>query len=767
MRAFKNIFLATLLLSNASLLLADDNLDDLSLEDMLEMETELTADVGSRNGAKDSMESSAPVDVITFEQIEHSGLTSLTDVLRYFVAGFNAPNTSVNDGSDHVRAFTLRGMSPDQVLVLINGKRVHTSALLHVNGSIGRGSSNVDLDTIVVNSIERIEVLRDGAAAQYGSDAISGVINIILKGIGHKNSISVYSGIRKKGDGSKVQANTFVSIPRKYDGFVNLSLSAKKNEKTQRAGADRRISPAEVKTHYGLPDSKSFGAVLNVELPQENNLNIYSNALFNYRDSKASAFFRIPDATKQTKYPNGFLPIINANILDYSFSLGVKGEFYDGVYWDLSNTYGYNDFKFLVDDSMNYALGSSSPTSFNNGTLSFLQNTTNLDLKTTVDKLDLAGGVEHRYENYKIVAGDEESYYEGGSQGFAGFRPENETDSSRESYAVYLDSTYHFTKDFSLEGAARYENYSDFGSTKNVKLATAYKITPKLLLRSSASTGFRAPSLSQSNYSHTSSFLSGGVVVTQGTLKPTNVVSQLFGAKALKPEKSKHFSLGGVYQPLKDLSIMVDYFYVQIADRIMLSDAFKLTSTDEAKYGMSEVSFFTNAVDTKTQGIDIKLNYKYTFEDNAKIAITTWYNHNKNEVISFNTNATSRENSFKQIDRIENGQPKDSIKFLTNYSKNAYNITLNFIGYGSYRQVIKNIAYDFDPIITTDLGVSYKMTKSVNMAIGGNNIFDVMPSKWKNLSGVFHGNNGILPYSNYAPMGFSGAFYYARISLKF
>jgi len=507
--------------------------------------------------------------------------------------------------------------------------------------------------------------------------------------------------------------------------------------------------------------------VLNAELPQENNLNIYSNALFNYRDSKASAFFRPPDSTKQTKYPNGFLPIINANILDYSFSLGVKGEFDDGVYWDLSNTYGYNNFKFLVEDSMNYALGTPSPSSFSNGNLSFLQNTTNLDLKTTINKLDLAGGIEYRYENYKIAAGDEASYYHGGSQGFSGFRPENETDSSRGSYAVYLDSTYNFVKDFSLEGAARYENFSDFGSTINVKLATAYKIIPEFLLRSSASTGFRAPSLSQSNYSQTSSFLSGGSVITQGILKPDNVVSQLFGAKALKPEKSKHFSLGGVYQPLKDLSIMIDYFYAKIGDRIMLSDTFTLSPADKVRYGMSKVSFFTNAIDTKTQGIDIKLNYKHTFEDNAKIAVITWYNHSKNKVVSFNTDATSRESSFKEIDKIENGQPKDSIRFLTNYSKNAYNIALNLSRYGSYRQVVSGTAYDFDPIITTDLEVSYKITKSVNMAIGGNNIFDAMPNKFKNLSGIAYGNDGILPYSNYAPLGFSGAFYYAKISLEF
>lgn len=762
-RPIKQITLSLFLFTS---LVANDDILEESLEDIMGMESELKAEVGSRNGSKNFLESRAPIDVITFDQIEHSGLTSLQDVLGYFVAGFNAPKSSVSDGSDHVRAFTLRGMSPDQVLVLVNGKRMHTSALLHVNGIIGRGSSNVDLNTIVVSSIEKIEILRDGAAAQYGSDAISGVINIILKGIGHENSVSVHTGIRKEGDGSKLHADTFISVPMKYDGFVNLSFSAEKNEETQRAGADRRLDSAEVKTHYGLPESKNFGAVLNVELPQENNMNIYANSLLNYRESRASAFYRTPDDERILK-PEGFLPMINANILDYSFALGVKGEVGSGIYWDLSNKSGYNDFQLLVDDSMNYALGASSPRSFDNGSLSFLQNTTNLDLKTTLGKLDLAGGLEYRYENYQIEAGEEASYHEGGSQGFSGFRPENETDSSRNSYAIYVDATYNFTDDFSVEGAARYENFSDFGETTNVKLALAYKVLPEVLLRTSASTGFRAPSLSQSHYSQTSSFLLGvDTIITQGILKPDHEVSQLFGAEVLKPEKSKHFSVGTVYQPTENLSFMIDYFLAQVEDRIMLSDTFSLSAEEQATYGMAAASFLTNAVNTKTQGIDIKLNYKYVLEDNSKLDIGVWYNYSKNEVIGFNSESTNREDSFVQIDRIENGQPKDSLKILTNYEVDAYNMVLNLNRYGSYNQARSDVSYHFDPMITADAEVAYKVSEDTILAVGGNNIFNAMPSKW-DLSGIGYGSDGILPYSNYAPIGFSGAYYYVRANIKF
>ena len=282
----KKFIFTTFLLSLP--LLANNNLFDEDIEDILSMESEIKADVGSRDGARNHLDSNSPVDIVTHEQIEHSGLTSLVDILRYYVAGFNAPETSVADGSDHVRAYTLRGMSPDQILVLINGKRLHTSALLHVNGTIGRGSSHVDLDTIAVRSIQRVEILRDGAAAQYGSDAIAGVINIILKGMGHKNSVNVHSGQRTNGDGQTYQADSFISIPLAYDGFVNMTVDFTKQRDTQRAGIDNRLAIPREETHAGIPESKNYKAMLYTEIPLNCDLNIYSQALFNKRDRRFS-----------------------------------------------------------------------------------------------------------------------------------------------------------------------------------------------------------------------------------------------------------------------------------------------------------------------------------------------------------------------------------------------------------------------------------------------------------------------------------------------
>ena len=766
----KKLKVIVILLSMILSLNASDDFDE-SLEDLLNMESELKADVGSRSGAANFLDSPVPVDVITSTQIENSGLTSLTDVMRYFVAGFNAPETSVADGSDHSRAFTLRGMSPDQVLVLVNSKRLHSSSLLHVNGTIGRGSSGVDLDTIVLNSIEKIEILRDGAAAQYGSDAIAGVINIILKGVGHKDSISIHGGMRSRNDGEKLQADVFVSVPLKYDGFINFSLAATQQEDTQRAGEDLRLTSPSVKTHVGIPESKNIGLVLNAEVPLESGLLLYSNVLFNYRDSEASAFFR-PSSTQNTPiYTNGFLPILQAENIDTSISAGLKGEMFQGVYWDLSNVYGQNDINYKVKDSMNYSLSGQSPTSFDNGGLSFIQNTTNLDLKTSFDNLDLAGGMEYRYEKYEIESGEVSSYSNGGSQGFSGYQPDNEVDSSRDSYAIYLDTTYHFTSNFSVEGAARHEKFSDFGSTDNFKISTMYKIIPELLFRSSVSTGFRAPSLAQSNYSHTSSF--GGL--TEGTFKPDHAVSQAFGAEELKPEESEHFALGAVYQPTNKISFMVDYYYINVDDRIMLSDDLVGVTPNQiavmSAHGVSKARFFTNAVDTSTQGVDIKANFKHDFDNSDKLDIGIWYNYNKNEVKSYNTKIVTEANSFEQIDRLENGQPKDSIRLIVNYEVEKLITTLNLSRYGKYKQVYNNVAYKFDAAYITDLNMAYNFTTDFKIAIGANNLFDVTPNKWDGLSATsgapFYGSNGIKPYSRYSPFGYSGAYYYTNLSLKF
>ncbi|MBL4630062.1 MAG: TonB-dependent receptor [Paraglaciecola sp.] len=765
-----NILIITVLPFVTFLTYADEDLFNESLQDLLSLSTELKADVGSREGARNILYSRSPVDAITYEQINRSGLTSLTDVLRYFVAGFNAPETSVADGSDHIRAFTFRGMGANQTLVLINGKRTHSSSLLHVNGVIGRGSNSVDLDTIAVKSIEKIEILRDGAAAQYGSDAIAGVINIILKGIGHKDSITLTAGQREEGDGEQLYIDGFISYPLKYDGFVNISLSLKNQNETQRAGEDRRLAAPIQKTHVGIPESQNILATFNVEIPQKNDVLFYSNATFNSRKSHASAFFRAADNTR-VMFSEGFLPIINADITDSRISFGMSGQWNNGYVWDVSNTYGYNKFEFSLENSINYTLAEDSPTSFYNGALISIQNITDFDVNKRLGKFELAAGLEYRHEGYQIESGDPESYIGTASQGFAGFKPENETDTTRTSYSIYADVTYNATDQWSIETAGRYEHFSDFGSTSNLKIATDYIITPLLLLRGSASTGFRAPSLAQIGYSQVSSFLDGDVLTSQGTFTVDHAVSQSLGAKELTPEKTKHLTIGSVYQPTKDISFMIDYFYAAVDDRIMLSNELFGTTTEQlnvlSEYTVDKARFFTNAANTETEGVDAKLNVKHLFSDKSKLDMTLWYNYSENEFSSFNDTVINESNSFSQIIRIENGQPKSAMRFLTHYATGPFNITANLSRYGAYKQAMNGIAYNFESAWTTDFSVTYAVNDQVNLSLGGLNILNAKPNKWNNLDGDIFGSNGVKPYSRYSPFGYSGAYYYLKTEITF
>ena len=765
----KRIFFSSLFLINS--LSANEKLFDEDIEKLLSITTESKVDVGSRDDERNYLSSNTPIDVVTNQQIKDCGLTSLIDVLRYYVAGFNAPETSIADGSDHVRAYTLMGMNPDQILVLINGKRVHTSALLHVNNTIGRGSSHVDLDTISLVSIDRIEILRDGAAAQYGSDAIAGVINIILKGSGYSNILNVQSGIRKAGDGEQLEANLFMSIPLKYDGFVNFTFDAKKQNQTQRAGLDHRVEIPRVTTHVGIPDYKNYIASVYTEILQENGTNIYSQLSVEHKDSEASAFFRPSNEISKSLYSDGFLPIIEAKIMDYIGVIGIKGELDDSITWDLSNSYGLNNFHYFVNNSMNYSLDASSPEKFDNGSLSFTQNTTTLEFKKDDDRFKIAGGLEFKYENYKIKKGDYESYIGTGSEGFAGYGPENEVDVDRDNYAIYIDGIYHLSEKIKLESALRYENYSDAQESTTSKVAISYKLTSKIMLRGSGSTGFRVPSLAQSFYSQTSSFIdSNNELTTQGTFRVDHEVSKSLGAKKLKSEKSKHLTIGTVFRPNKKTSLTVDYSYIVVRDKIVLTPDLSPRTQEQkeifAKYNLSAARFFANAARMTTKGINIKLNHQYIASRNSTFDFGVWFSYSKNSVKKTDDISLSNSNNSTEI-MIESGQPKDSLKLLTKYKYKKLETTLNIDRYGSYVQLMNDEIYKFNAAWITDLNIAYKLTKNIKTSFGGINIFDAMPNKWDNLDGDLYGTNGIKQYSRYSPFGYSGAYYYIKLSMKF
>lgn len=758
---------------------------DKPLDKLLEVETEQKADIGSRGGDRDSTLSEVPIDVITAKEIRSSGATELTRVLEKFIAGFNAPRTSITDGSDHSKIFTLRGLSPDQVLVLINGKRVHQSSLMNVNGTIGMGTSGVDLNTIPLTAVERIEVLRDGAAAQYGSDAIAGVINIILKGYAQESEASVMYGKTSKGDGAFKQSDLFLSLPLEYDGFFNLSAEFRDRSKTNRAGVDDRVQypegdarnslPSIARTEFGEPETLDKIIALNSEIVSKNGTVFYIHGLYNDRDSEAGAFFRraADDRNNINIYPDGFLPKIAPKIQDYSLTLGSKGVLGRDILWDASYTRGHNDFHFFVKNSLNSSLGDSSPTAFDSGGTKYTQDVLSLDLSKKIGKLNVAAGAEFRHENYRIYSGQEESYvlgsYSGyaGAQGFPGFQPQNEVDKNRHNAAAYVDLKYELNRDLTLGAASRYEKYSDFGETLNEKLSATYKLTPDILLRSSASTGFRAPSLTQAYYTSTVSMMVDYELYQAGTFATDHPLSVALGAKELDAEKSKHLSLGGVYSPNSNFSLSLDYFYTKIDDRIMMSGEIYEGMSQDIKsilnsYSVNSARYFMNSADTKTDGIDLRANYKHFFENNtyAKF-IASYHRHDTNIERTTDAPVILGESGDEilldeyTISTIQDGQPKESIKLYMQYFFKDYIFALNINRFDSF----KSGSYKFGAKTVTDVDLTYNIDKSAYVTIGAENIFDVYPDTWE--------PTGMIPYSQHSPFGFSGAFYYLRAGIKF
>ena len=753
-----------------SSLFAED-LSNNSLEDLMGMESEARAEVGSRSGSRDFLDAIVPIDVITYNQIQNSGQKKLTQILSYFISGFNSPTPAIKDGSDHVPASTLRGLNPDQVLVLINGKRLHSSALLHVNDTVGRGTSGVNLNTISVASIDHIEILRDGAAAQYGSDAIAGVINVILKQGNYANVASSKMGMNLDGGGESVQADLFYSVPLEYDGYLNVSAEVQNQNHTDRSGIDHRDqysvgdTGTSKTTPLGQPKATNYLLTLNSKAYYENDISLYTIAITNYQDSENNAYFRTPLDANNSIYSDGFLPIIQTKMLDYSLTGGVTQNLNDSSSWDLSQTIGSNDFHYYVHNSANYSMGSASPTSFDAGGLSTLQAVTNLDYKTNINDIKFALGLEYKYERYKIESGERASYAQdsnasAGSQGFPGFRPENEVDASRNNYSIYIDLNYNITEKLLLDGAVRFEDYSDFGSTVNYKLAFSYKIQPSLLIRVSGSTGFKAPTLSQSYFTSSATTVdSAGAISSTKTLKPTDPLAISLGAQALKPEESEHFTTGFVYKPTENLSLSTDYFYTKIDDRIMLSTDINVTG--------GKIRYLTNAVNTQTEGVDVRVNYFYILTNGANLSFNGSFSYAKTKVLSFNSARNGLATSIEENNRIEDAQPKDNLKLLFNYDLKPLNVALNVNRYGSFKDVYNNQVYNFGAQWSSDLDVSYALSKKLKLAIGGTNILNSYPDEWGERAMTSTTTASIVPYSQYSPIGYSGAYYYVRVTYEF
>jgi iron complex outermembrane receptor protein len=774
--------------------------------------------VGTRAAERTSTDAPVPVDVLSAAEIKQSGRTETSQIIQSLAPSFNFPRATVSDGTDHTRPATLRGLQPDQVLVLINGKRRHTSALINVNNSIGRGSGMVDLNAIPASAIERIEILRDGAAAQYGSDAIAGVINIILKE-GAPNELTATAGQTVESDGGVIQAGANYAIGLGGDGVLQIAGEYRDRGFTNRslpdlrtqyfAGDPRNNDPnltGQINHRQGDADTEDAGLFINLAKPVAAETEVYFFGGATARSGESAGFWRRAqeDRTVRAIYPDGFLPMIGTKISDFSGVLGLRGD-RAGWRWDVSVDYGRNLFHFDVLNSANVTLGAASPTEFYAGTLKADLLSTKLDVARAFEvglssPLNVAVGGEFRREGYHITEGEPDSYRDGGvrvldgpnagaqgapgAQVFPGFRPGDATDQSRNNVAGYVDLEAQLIDKVLVGLAARAEHYNDFGSTTDGKVTARFEPISGFAVRGSVSTGFKAPSLGQSFFSATSTNFINGIPFENRTFPVSSDVAQILGAQPLTAEKSENYSFGLALNPVKNLAITADYYQILIDDRIVFSGNFNQPAvvtflTNAGFPGVSGARFFTNAIDTRTLGVDIVANYGFAVGATSTIRLTGGYNYNVNRVLRVAPTPPAlgafQETLFDRVERarIEVGQPRNNV-YLSgtfNYQDLGFTLRTQRFGHVTSFGTPANGSLDqtFSPKWITDLNASYVFGNRLTISAGVDNVFDVYPDKNSLGDATTAGNNnfGIFPYNQISPFGFNGAFYYGRLTFGF
>jgi iron complex outermembrane receptor protein len=815
--------------------------------------------LGSRSAPRSRMDTPVPVDVVDIQRLTANvAQVSVNQILNFVAPSFTSNVMSLTDATDHIDPASLRGLGPDQVLVLINGKRRHTTSVININGSLGKGSVGTDLNAIPTSAIKRIEILRDGASAQYGSDAIAGVINIILNSDVNKLTASVsgggFAGKHSDGlDGETVQANVNYGVAlNDKGGFLNLAGSFDFRDFASRTtpyrgvifndynnpqlyptptGVDitdeelarRGLSRGDFVPNIGQSQNRGGSLFFNSAIPVANKAEVYAFGGVNYRNGTSTAFYRTPRQLTQTNatiYPNGFLPEINTNNLDQSFAVGIRGTVGS---WkaDLSNTYGRNVVEFATQNTLNASMLTASPTSFESGGYDFTQNTTNLDFsrffETPLNGINVAFGFENRLEHYRINPGEEASYVNygnainvgtptspvyvpsptgniptrfaangaalaGGAQGFPGISQDNLTNESRSSIAGYADVELNFTEKFLVDGAVRFENYSDFGSTLNGKIAARYKFSDAFLLRGAVNTGFRAPSLHQRYFNSTSTVFIDGAFVESGTFANDSRVAQLLGIPELKEETSDSYSLGFTSN-LGKFKITIDGYLVNINDRVIYtgqfagSNAATATPQDRELYDLLRLAnattarFFANAVDTRTQGIDAVFSYSTPLGNGifrADLANTFTKTQIVGDVHASPLLVGKESIYLDEASRIliEHVTPRIKTNLSLDYSWNKWNAFVRNVYFGEVQQPTNVVAnrQTLPGRVITDVGAGYNLTKNLKLTVGANNIFDVYPAQL--LLGS-QGTSGIL-YPNQAPQfGFLGRYVFTRLALNF
>lgn len=782
--------------------------------------------VGSRSATvRSNTQTAVPVDVISSRDLQITGQIEPTQMLNMIAPSFNSSRQTIADGTDHIDPATLRGLGPDQVLVLVNGRRRYNTALLNVNGTVGRGSVGTDLNSIPPEAIERIEVLRDGASSQYGSDAIAGVVNVVLKKNTAGTTLFGHYGKFYAGDGENRQVGITQGLKLgSRGGFMTISGDFRHREPTNRAGdyrgrvylpatgdslQDEQIIQArgfsrKNNMFIGQSELKNGGFVVNGGLPFSAATQLFFTGSMNWRKGRAAGFYRYPNQSSQViaeLYPDGFLPNINSSIKDRSAILGLEGK--AGRWnWDVSQTAGGNSFRFDITNTNNasqFALGANAPTEFYAGQLAFNQYVTNVNFSRDfaqsigLRSFNLATGAELRFDNYQIMEGEEGSYLNyaptsgrlGGSQVFPGFQPANAVNETRTVFGVYGDLETDLTERFLANVAARFENYSDFGSNLAGKLALRYKVADAISFRGSVSNGFRAPSMHQRYFSAVSTvFISNGstlVPVQNGTFNNASEVARAFGMPSLKAEKSLNTGVG-VTSKFSGFNLTADLYQVTIKDRIVLTGTFTRSSAVVAQLlqnypDVGSAAFFTNAIDTRTRGLDVVISR------NARLGKGTLNgslaaNFNKTEV----TKSRPLPDQLKgdpalaegvlfdreQRKRIERGQPRNKITLGLTYTEGRFTVNGRTTRFGEVESADRlNPALDeqFDARMVTDISIGYKLGNFATITIGANNIANVYPEKLEKYGNTSFGR--FIYSRNATQFGFNGGYYYTSLVFDF
>ena len=800
--------------------------------------------LGSRVSNRTSTESSSPIDLIDADDLNKGGFTELGQSLQATAPSFNFSRTQVSDGSDLFRPATLRGLQPDQTLVLVNGKRRHNQSIFGLNGTVGAGAAGTDMNAIPLTALKGVEVLRDGAAAQYGSDAIAGVINLSLNNSTGITTGFVQYGSTSEGDGDTISAG----INRGFDlgnegGFINLSLEYRDADGTNRAerdtGGSLNVAPGtlskDVRWGQGNSESEFTSLFYNMALPF-GDAELYSFGGYSERTALGNGFYRnFNEASKNVTqvYSDGFLPRIYNEAQDISVAVGFKGEINADWFYDVSAVYGENQYDFTSRNTLNasYAAeylvnnpgatdadiaANSGPTGGYSGGFRFDQTTLNMDISGIIDTgnepLYVSFGAEYRKENYEIVPGSEASYACGlanmdtsypsvndpsqfaqcGFQAYNGLRPEASNEADRYSYAVYVDLETMITDAWNVSGALRYEDFSNADDDIIGKLATRYEVNDDFAVRGAVSTGFRAPSLQQSGYTaFTTNLGSDGTLTQSFTATTGSAFPSALGVDSLELETSTNLSAGFVYDISSELSLTVDFYRVEIKDRINLGS---LLSADDVAFsaqavaalqatGAVQANYFSNSVDSTTQGVDVIASYRTELEG-GNLGVTFAGNLNDTKIDGVNASEGIPQNvALDDLQRsfLTDGQPGERATLTFDYERDAYTSTVRFNYFGETD--VKYFGNDHIELATdgsfkatstvesavlVDLNVSYQINDIFALSVGADNVFDETPDELGDDEVLNAITNGAFKYPVRAlPYGFDGRTYYAKISFEF